>query len=123
MNISALSDDELNKAMIWINTPLGFKIYRDYEVGSVCGNLIWKRASNYLTDWSLTGPFMLKYDCALLPRTGSGMGPLAQICVRSNNKPPYYEENSNYKYYESSNKNPLRAICECRLMIYLESKK
>ena len=107
MNISALSDDELNRAMIWINPP-STGIFND-----CCNSGIWADTKygyaehwDYLAGWSLTGPMMIEQSIDIDKSFTDGC----------------HDANSQHGH-RSTNINPLRAICECRLMIYLESKK
>lgn len=116
MDVSSLSDEELNRAMIWLNRAVvnlsdyymddGSKVYASYFINMSEG---WgKRDINYLTDWSLTGPLMIDNDINL---SGTNKNHCANygLGILGN--------------YESSwNENPLRAICECRLMIYLATE-
>lgn len=98
MNISALSDEELNRAMVWLN-PNGLVIYSD----SKDGIRNWGYSIvNYLTDWSLTGPLAQKNDISMLTDNVCGW---------------YADQHGHYETVIMSN--PLRAICECYLAMRL----
>jgi hypothetical protein len=98
MDVSKLTDVELNMAMIWLNTDLPFYITSD-QVSRVKegGKVI-----DHLTDWNLTMPLAVENELKINFHTKevSAIG--------------------HYPY--SKNKNPLRAICEALVMIALEKK-
>ena len=110
MDVTKLNDADLNLAMIWIsgeNIRLEIHGGESWYFCSTSDQLL-----EYLTDWSLTGPLMVKYDIDISSDiyTEDGTG----IEARE------YQAESDTKW--ALNQNPLRAICECRLMIYIESK-
>ena len=109
MNVSILTDTQLNRAMIWLYSKSRF-IHKDYSIGDVVGNLIWTREVNYLADWNLTMPLahikgleLFLTDGVIGSRASYGAGFLGN-------------------YISTRNKNPLRAICEVLVMIKMESK-
>ena len=97
--VSALSDTELNRAMIWLYAKNRF-IDREYKVADVIGNLRWYRAADYLADWNLTMPLAVE-NCIWLQPDCIGDGKLHA-----------YDDT-----HSTSNKNPLRAICEVLVLI------
>lgn len=108
MNVSELSDEELNRAMIWLNPPKNIHYDKDGYNGV---NYHHHRQGigyswlNYLTDWSLTGPLMIDNNIELMPFVYSDCGEWRAYQIKkSTNR-------------HSINKNPLRAICEVNLMI------
>jgi len=115
MDISTLSDEELNRAMIWINPP-AHGVFTDDECG-VYSNSVRGHGCNkidYLEDWSLTGPLMVKY-------MGSHRYEI-----------DFYRDKDDDEYkvesliddccYIFANINPLRAICEVIIMIEMANK-
>lgn len=104
MNIQNLTDNELNRAIIWLNhkdeveCDDGFNVFIYTCYGSdVC---------DYLTDWSLTGPLMvnnrIKLEIDNYPTEGyvsAWYGGADAYCATT--------------LLDS----PLRAICECVLMV------
>ena len=102
MNVSELTDVELNRAMILLYPP-AFKL-RDYgtfvqpaySTGIVC----------YLTDWNLTMPLAVEnFIWVQPPQVGDGIWHI------------YNDE----RFFAKS-LNPLRAICEVLVMIKMEGK-
>ena len=103
MDVSKLTDVELNRAMIWIYPRLNSFIWTD------TGAEVWvgpKTLTNphwsYLLNWNLTMPLAIENELKINFHTKevSAIG--------------------HYPY--SKNKNPLRAICEVLAMIALEKK-
>ena len=110
VEISALTDAQLNRAMIWCYPPKGKMLSLPEHYLFLVGPV------NYLADWNLTMPLAVENDCAFLPRKGDSRGLLAQVCI---NKP-----SGNYEYFEGESlRNPLRAICEVLVMIKLRDKQ
>ena len=118
MNVSKLTDVELNRAMIWLNPRLNSFIWTD------TGAEVWvgpKTLTNphwsYLLNWNLTMP--LAVDNELNPQfSKNGLSSVAfyHTKIQTNG-------GNNMRWGMShSNKNPLRAICEVLVMIALEKK-
>jgi len=107
IDTSKLSDTELNRAMIWLYSNSRY-IYRDYEVGHVCGNLVWKKKADYLGDWNLTMPLAVKHEL--------------MIDLESNTESGEYSAFNVIGDIVGFDKNPLRAICCVLVQIALESK-
>ena len=105
--VSALSDTELNRAMIWLYAKNRL-IDQEYKVGDTIGNLIWMREANYLSDWNLTMPLAVENS----------------LCVEIYNTEVYPNDEC-WAYnvgdtIRSTSKNPLRAICEVLVLIVLD---
>lgn len=105
INIQSLRDEELNRAMIWLNPPK-----RGVAIDDPCDRVYFNGPYDqgcwpieYLSDWSLTGPLMVEYGIGLDTDNLSGS------C--------YISWNGSYQTGLVSN--PLRAICECVLMVEL----
>ena len=103
--VSVLSDTELNRAMIWFFPHLNSFIWVD------TGTEVWvgpKKLTNphwsYLLNWNLTMPLAVEneLEISFMPVTR------CEEC---------------YDGKVATNQNPLRAICECLVLIALESKK
>jgi len=104
--VSALSDNELNRAMIWLFCNEFKEGYPELEFiedsGSVVsmdlGEYTWE--PNYIEDYNLTMPLALDaaLDIELMTITRVSEG---------------------YDGKVARNKNPLRAICECLVLIAL----
>ena len=123
MNVSELSDVELNRAMIWCygdrHPSFDLVNVEDFrgeifmEIGE--GH---EYSPNYLTDYNLTMPLAVENN--LQPSfSNSGMTSV-----------PYYHSDftgtggQNIKHGTTySNKNPLRAISEVLIMIAMEKKR
>lgn len=118
MEVSKLSDEELHRAMIWLNPP-AHGVFTDDECG-VYSNSVRGHGCNkidYLEDWSLTGPLMVKYGLNVFsPSEGSKAKVL---------KPQYtgiVNGEDRYKHIRAYNYNTLRAICEVILMIEMANE-
>ena len=107
MSIQELTDDELNRAMIWLNPPeLG--IFNDCERSGIWGDSDGKYTDHldYLTDWSLTGPLTDKYDIDIYLEDDG------RRCAQAG---------VNFTYVvEAVHESTLRAICECVLMMRMK---
>ncbi|PCI53640.1 MAG: hypothetical protein COB36_11955 [Alphaproteobacteria bacterium] len=116
MEVSALSDKELNRAMIWLHPRINPWIWVD------TGDEIWagpRSATNphwsYLLNWNLTGPLMVEYEISL-----NRMG--GEYCAATDGtKPGDFGHGTMMENCQSS-ENPLRAICECILMIEMATE-
>ena len=64
---------------------------------------------SYCSDWSVTGPLMVKYGVATVVENGKVIG-------ATNNSQEFYDPFGSV-VFESRNTNPLRAICEVILMM------
>ena len=106
MNIQKLTDNELNRAMIWLNPP---KWVTEDDGVHICDG--GYSSLDYLTDWSLTGPLMRKYEISLI-NDGCTVSWAGTDLVSG-------DGNGLYMDNETCNTNPLRAICECVLAIHL----
>ena len=126
VEISALTDAQLNRAMIWLYIAAIQTLVEDYAGGEwdrvTCSDHVHIECgegyleASFLRDWNLTMPLAVENDCAFLPRKGDSRGLLAQVCI---NKP-----SGNYEYFEGESlRNPLRAICEVLVMIKLRDKQ
>lgn len=99
--VSALSNVELNLAMIWCYPPkksVFITILNNYAFDS--------KIVNYLTDYNLTIP--LAHKSNLLISLSGEYPDDGSICW------------SQFKEHVSDHENPLRAICEVLLMIAME---
>lgn len=110
MDVSKLSDEELNRAMIWLNLN-GLVIYSDDEGGI----RNWGYSIvNYLTDWSLTGPLMVDNAISLTTWDGSDFWAEYETGVVLG-----AAHDDRRTISSPVITNPLRAICECCLIIAL----
>ena len=100
MNVSELTDTELNRAMIWLYPPSDSVTYS----GDIDMYLSRYRSMDYLSSYDLTMPLAVENELDMDFDTG-----LWQI----------YAPSASY----SKNKNLIRAICETLVMIAMESKK
>lgn len=100
MNVSELSDVELNRAMIWCYGPMWMCSHEKYRDQ---GQVVVESALTYLTDYNLTMPLAFEHELEIefMPMTRASEG---------------------YDGTSYSNKNPLRAICEVLIMIAMEKK-
>ena len=106
--ISALTDTELNRAMIWLY-PTDGRVWTDgfFYYCSSRGGLA------HLLDWDLTMPLAVENNVSTINESGNcwaGTDAMAGDGL-------LYMEN------DVINKNPLRAICECLVLTALEQKK
>lgn len=113
MNVSKLSNVELNRAMIWLYGGLhptidlvgvedfGNKILIDMGEG-------YDYSPDYLTDWNLTMPLAFENNISIINESGECW---AGTDATVGDGPCIYMEN------DTINKNPLRAICEVLVMI------
>ena len=107
MDVSKLTDVELNRAMIWLNPRLNSFIWTD------TGAEVWvgpKTLTNphwsYLLNWNLTMPLAIEnFIWVQPPQVGDGIWHI------------YNDE----RFFAKS-LNPLRAICEVLVLIALEKK-
>ena len=110
MNIQELTDEELNRAMVWLNPP-ACGIFNDCERSGIWGDSYGEYTDHldYLTDWSLTGPLVHKYCITLDTYNPANEGQVSSwFC-------------SQYGNHETDlSDNPLRAICECVLMMRMK---
>tara|TARA_R110000851_G_scaffold144052_1_gene283090 strand:+ start:55 stop:396 length:342 start_codon:yes stop_codon:yes gene_type:complete len=113
MNISTLTDTQLNRAMIWCYPASIYGCYtRDRE-----STVYWSKVSgvyqavDYLLNWNLTMPLAVK---------GSLSIDLEQ-CFNGHYDSIGYQA-WGINGVDAINKNPLRAICEVLVMIKMESK-
>tara|TARA_R110000824_G_scaffold335766_1_gene522298 strand:+ start:207 stop:533 length:327 start_codon:yes stop_codon:yes gene_type:complete len=108
MNVSELTDVELNRAMIWLY-PLWGSIWMVDQTGDqMIERKGWSTRVDYLTDWNLTMPLAVEHKIML------DFEPDTE-----------YDEVTVYNVIcsiYSQNKNPLRAICEVLVMIKVEGK-
>ena len=118
MNVSELTDVELNRAMIWLYPKLNSFIWTD------TGAEVWvgpKKLTNphwsYLLNWNLTMPLAVENE----------LNP--QFSNKGDTSVPFYYTQLQATGSQSrkwgkaySNRNPLRAICEVLVMIKIESK-
>jgi len=104
VNVSKLSDQELNRAIFWLHMPEDDWVVDDgvYLNSNICMDEIINY--RYTDDWSLTGPLMIKYKIQLTPMAFSPEAWNAYACVE-------------LMSYNQGAYNPLRAICECVLII------
>ena len=109
MNISTLSDEELNRAMIWLN-PIDW-VECDDGITSRGGDYEGYIRYEYLSDWSLTGPLMVKYELNLTYQPLSANWRCLKV------ERFYTAGGGTVKETGATSQNPLRAICECVLMI------
>ena len=111
MNISTLSDEELNRAMIWLNPSVD----RSIALSSTLFREVPWEEVDFISGWSLTGPFMVKYELDLTYQ------PLSANwrCLKA--EMFYTAGGGTMKETGATNQNPLRSICECVLMIELAS--
>lgn len=117
MDVSALSDEELNRAMIWLCSNKQDIRYCQNSDGSLRGYYYTGLGSlfhEYLSDWSLTGPLMVKH-----------------MTTRDEEMDFYFDVKNKVHVVETyvqgdawhfTSTKPLRAICECILMIEIERK-
>ena len=101
--VSALSETELNRAMIWLYPPrlqiddYGVIIEYRYVIGKV----------DYLKDYNMAMPLAFS------------AGVNVHRLFNNSNRFRAYESNARFR---SVNDNPLRAICECLVLIALADK-
>lgn len=105
MNIQALSDTELNRAMIWLYPPE----YRKYHPFKDDGEYCWSSSyedtvdHDYLGDYSQTIPLAVENELSVCFGFGTTYADMDGIDA-------------------TNDKNPLRAICEVLVMIGMEVK-
>jgi len=106
--VSALSDTELNRAMIWLFYNEFKEGYPELEFvedsGSVVsmdlGDYVWE--PNYLNDYNLTMPLAFSNDLSI------------SICGSTERKAIVVCDS-----HSAHDGNPLRAICECLVLLKL----
>lgn len=96
--VSALSDDELNRAMLTSYMPY-WQSDKDILKMARIGKI------NYLTDYNLTMPLVKKH-----------------MITMSHYKRATYARDFVHGFDVSSKENPLRAACECLVLIALADK-
>ena len=113
MNVSALTDVELNRAMIWLY-PLWGSIWMVDQTGDQMINRKgWSTRVDYLTDWNLTMPLAVENGISIINTKG---------VVHAGNNLKAQKGFSVTMDNGAQNTNPLRAICEVLVMIKMESK-
>jgi len=93
IQVNRLTDVELNQAMIWLYPPSAIDMYA-----------VGRYKLEYLSDWNLTMP----------------LAKAANLQIQFHSPTMV---NDWMLGFESTNKNPLRAICEVLVMIKLEGMK
>lgn len=116
MNIQELSDTELNLAMIWAYpnafTCLTYESGTDSYTGFCAnGNGANLRVIDFTGDWNLTMPLAFERGLTITPEWSDESYSAAT-----------YDE-AGKMIHDAAGSNPLRAICEVLLMIYIEGKK
>jgi len=103
MNVSELSDVEIERAMAWLYCKRHTYIYKDNGGRIDFGLRRFEGWRDYLTDYNLTMPLAVEHELEIefMPMTRVSEG---------------------YDGITKSNKNPLRAICEVLIMIAMEKK-
>jgi len=102
--VSALSDTELNRAMIWLYPREDF-LWED-SIGTVLIDYMSTvLVLDYLGDWSLLMPLAVEHNL--------------QIDLYQNSKTGEVTAFSVMGHFAGIDKNPLRAICECLVLIAL----
>jgi len=96
--VSALSDTELNRAMLDSFMP-----YWAEDKDIIKG--VQKGKFNYLEDWNITMPLAVEHNL--------------QIDLYQNSKTGEVTAFSVMGHFAGIDKNPLRAICECLVLIAL----
>ena len=96
--ISALSDIELNRAVIWLYG------YPDYGDPESLKDVIWWHGS-YLEDYNATMPLAFSNDLSISVCNSAGRKAII-VCDS----------------HSTHDNNPLRAICECLVLIALADK-
>tara|TARA_R110000824_G_scaffold333887_1_gene520414 strand:- start:188 stop:520 length:333 start_codon:yes stop_codon:yes gene_type:complete len=110
MNVSELTDVELNRAMIWLYGPTWILTHGKYRDQ---GQDVIEMALSYLTDWNLTMPLAVENGISIINTKG---------VVHAGNNLKAQKGFSVTMDNGAQNTNPLRAICEVLVMIKMESK-
>lgn len=110
MNVSELSDVEVNRAMIWCYGPMWICSHEKYRDQ---GQVVVESALTYLTDYNLTMPLAVEHGVSLINERGAAW---AGTDIFAGDGLAIYMEN------DSINKNPLRAISEVLIKIAMEKK-
>ncbi len=111
MNVSELSDVELNRAMIWLYPPE----HRRYDPIEDDGELCWSGSYEdaiyyeYLSDYNLTMPLAVEHSLCIEMYSTRDYPTDTHVC-------------SSMCGHASTNKNPLRAIAEVLIKIAMEKK-
>lgn len=122
MDISTLSDAELNRAMIWLNPRGVYGVHGGHRY-NVHGSDIGFCTADFLRLWGLTGPIMVSRHISLVNIGGTTQWfacndvSFETICMS-----PDGTDNGVscfFARHEAYSTSPLRAICECILMIEL----
>ncbi len=110
--VEALTDTELNRAMIWCYPSTG-EFWSDPETGT---NYSWDKYEleqlHYLDDYNLTMPLAVDNEIQLLTGQGHSGWHVA--------KKQYYDYDGPISNLATGDLNPLRAICEVLFMIAME---
>ncbi len=108
MDISQLTDEQLNRDM---NDTIGSGILNRKGECAVCDcarecpEIDEHEQKQYLTDWALTGPLMVENRIQVTPFTYAENEWNAYAIRKATN-------------FQGRSVNPLRAICECLLLIH-----
>ena len=108
--VSALSDNELNRAMIWFYPPKDSVIYN----GTVDIYLARYRSLDHLSSFDLTMPLAFKYGITAIKDNHGSFW--VGTDIQAGDGFAIYMDN------DTENDNPLRAICECLVLIALADK-
>ena len=100
MNVSELTDVELNRAMIWLYGPTWILTHGKYRDQ---GQDVIEMALSYLTDWNLTMPLAVENEIEIEFMHMTRVSECYDGAIKCN-------------------KNPLRAICEVLVMIKMDGK-
>jgi len=109
--VSVLSDIELNRAMIWLYPP---KLMLLEDSGEDCF-FIGARSSAYLGDFNLTMPLVFEHRVRVKTNFHKTMT-IAKQLVSADMGGDYFNN-------KTAHKNPLRAICQCLVLIAMEGKE
>ena len=114
MNVSELSDVELNRAMIWLY-PLWGSIWMVDQTGDqMIERKGWINRVDYLTDWNLTMPLAFENGLSIK---------MPDIDFDLTGAVTKYLTGTTDLYCDFiGTESPLRAICEVLVMIKMESK-
>ena len=111
MNVSELTDVELNRAMIWIYGPTWILTHGKYRDQ---GQDVIEMALSYLTDWNLTMPLAVENGLSIK---------MPDIDFDLTGAVTKYLTGTTDLYCDFiGTESPLRAICEVLVMIKMESK-
>lgn len=116
MNIQALSETELNRAMIWLYPPEHRKHHPFKDHGEYCCSGSYEDTIDYdyLGDYNQTMP--LAFESNLNIESPTFMRKLFRVYQY------YIIPNTGERCREVVNKDPLRAICEVLVMIGMEGE-